>query len=167
MDTIRIFLINNFYVMLVATLLFVFFAVIYVCAKASVDDEISNGVLVIFCTLVLGGLICGCFGGVEKSELDNLSSTYYKDPVTVSVKKWGVDTGSNKPLIVETTNGKQIKVEHENVHIKTSIKVSHTKIELRKYRLKKKWYGIHSAEKEKYVAYCTMPPDKVEKNKTK
>lgn len=131
------------------------------------NDEMPDVVVVIACTLILGGVICGGFGGVEISKMNSLSSTYYKPPVTVLVERWGVDTGSNKPLLVETTNGEQIKVEHENVHIKTSIKVSHTKIELRKYSLKKKWYGIHSAEKEKYVAYCTMPPDKVEKNKTK
>lgn len=164
MDTIRIFLINNYMMLAGGILLFDICFYIYACIKVG-NNELPNVVVIITPILVLGSVICGIFGGFEKSELDNLSSTYYKDPVTVSVKKWGVDTGSNKPLIVETTNGKQIKVEHENVHIKTSIKVSHTKIELRKYRLKKKWYGIHSAEKEKYVAYCTMPPDKVEKTK--
>lgn len=165
MDTIRIFLINNYLILILGVILIISFAFIYAIVMFPINDEVEvpNVVVIIACTLILIGLICGGFGGVEKSELDNLSPTYYRAPVTVSVKKWGVNTGSNKPLLIETANGKQISVDYKNVHIKTSIKVSHTKIELKKYRLKKRWYGIHSAKKEKYVAYCTMPPDKVEK----
>ena len=56
----------------------------------------------------------------------------------------------NKRYIAEETN--------------TSLSVKKTKVMLKEYRLKKKWYGMKDADREYYKVFITKPAKNVKKN---
>lgn len=85
----------------------------------------------------------------------HFNSPSYNDSKYYIVKNIPLAKYSLKSNQFETKSGKVIK--DVSITTNNSIKVDHEKVQLKEYKLKKKWYGMNGVPRTVYQAYVLEP----------
>lgn len=105
-------------------------------------------------------LTLSIFGAVTKIGEDTRNQLKSNNPKYYVSEKVPVARYSIKENLFETKDGHVIK--NAKVITTKTIKSNKLKVELKEYKLRKKWYGMRGVKRTVYRAYVVQPAQKVE-----